>query len=190
MNIIKTTIPGCFELQPLVLKDERGTFVKTFRKDIFDKHDLTTDFTEEYYSCSKKGVLRGFHFQLPPHDHVKIVYCVSGTIMDAIIDLRKDLPTCGQHAVFELSGEKANALYLEKGIAHAFYVMSKFAIVMYKTTTVYAQEHDAGILWDSAGVLWPDDTPVLSRRDKNFTPLSQFQSPFINAGSKDDQEDE
>ena len=106
--------------------------------------------------------------------------------MDAIIDLRKGSPTYKHHAVFELSGEKANTLYLEKGIAHAFYVMSDSAIVMYKVTTVYASEHDAGILWKSAGVPWPDDMPVLSGRDKSFPPLGQFESPFIDAGRKDD----
>lgn len=179
MNVLESTVPGCFEIQPDVLKDERGTFVKTFHRDIFDKFGLTTNFAEEYYSCSKRGVLRGFHFQLPPHDHVKIVYCVSGTIMDAIIDLRKGSPTYGKHAVFELSGERSNALYLEKGIAHAFYVKSDFAIVMYKVTTVYAPKHDAGILWNSAGVPWPDNMPVLSKRDKSFPSLSQFKSPFI-----------
>ncbi|MBN1548310.1 MAG: dTDP-4-dehydrorhamnose 3,5-epimerase [Syntrophaceae bacterium] len=186
MNIVEATIPGCFEIFPNVLKDKRGTFVKTFHQDVFGKYGLTTDFAEEYYSCSKSGVLRGFHFQLPPHDHVKFVYCVSGTIMDAIIDLRKGSPTYGQHAVFELSGEKANALCLGKGIAHAFYVMSDFAIVMYKVTTVYAPEHDAGILWNSADVPWPDDIPVLSDRDKNFLPLDQFKSPFIYTGIKDE----
>jgi len=186
MNIIKTNIPGCFEIHPDVLKDERGTFVKTFHQDIFGKHGLTTNFAEEYYSCSKKGVLRGFHFQLPPHDHVKMVYCVSGAIMDAIIDLRKGSPTYRQHAVFELSGEKANTLYLGKGIAHAFYVMSDFAIFMYKVTTVYAPEHDAGILWNSVDVPWPNEMPILSGRDKGFPPLSQFASPFIYAGRKDD----
>ncbi len=186
MNVKETIIPCCFEIHPDVIKDERGTFVKTFHQDIFDKHGLNTDFAEEYYSYSKKGVLRGFHFQIPPHDHVKIVYCVSGTVMDAIIDLRKGSPTCGQHAVFELTGERANALYLEKGIAHAFYTMSDFAIVMYKVTTVHAPAHDAGILWNSAGVPWPDDMPVLSERDKSFPPLSRVKSPFIYAGKKDE----
>lgn len=186
MNIIQTNIPGCFEIQPDVIKDERGTFVKTFHQDIFDKYGLVTNFAEEYYSCSKKRVLRGFHFQLPPHDHAKIVYCVSGTIMDAIIDLRKGSPTCGKHTVFELSGEKENGLYLEKGIAHAFYVVSHFAIVMYKVTTAYAPEYDAGILWNSAAVQWPEDMPILSARDKSFPPLGQFESPFIYADRKDD----
>lgn len=186
MNIIQTNILGCYEIRPDVIKDERGTFVKTFHQDIFGKHGLTTDFAEEYYSYSNKGVLRGFHFQLPPHDHIKVVYCVSGTIMDAIIDLRKGSPTHGQHAVFELSGEKANALYLEKGIAHAFYVLSDFAIVIYKVTTVHAPEHDAGILWNSTGVPWPANTPVLSVRDKSFPPLDQFESPFVYAGRKDE----
>ncbi len=186
MNIIKTNIAGCFEIYPDVFKDERGAFVKTFHQDIFDKHGLTTDFAEEYYSCSKKGVLRGFHFQLPPHDYVKIVYCVFGTVMDAVVDLRKGSRTYGQHAVFELSGEKANALYLERGLAHGYYVMSDFAIVMYKVTTIYAPEHDFGILWNSAGVPWPDDMPILSKRDKGFPPLCQFESPFIYGSRKVD----
>jgi dTDP-4-dehydrorhamnose 3,5-epimerase len=186
MKIIKTKIPGCFEILPNILKDERGTFVKIFYQDIFDKHGLTTYFAEEYYSYSKKRVLRGFHFQLPPHDHIKIVYCISGTIVDVIIDLRVGSPTYRQHAVFEVSGEKANALYLEKGIAHAFYVMSDFAIVMYKVTTVYAPKHDAGILWNSVREPWPDDQPILSGRDKSLPPLDQFESPFIYTSRKDD----
>jgi len=179
MKIIETIIRRCFEIHPDVLKDERGTFVKTFHQDIFSEHGLTTDFAEEYYSYSNKGVLRGFHFHLPPHDHVKVVYCVSGAIMDAVIDLRKGSPTYGQHAVFELSGDKANMPYLEKGIAHAFYVVSDLAIVMYKVTTVYAPEHDTGILWNSANIPWPDMNPVVSVRDQGFAPLESFQSPFV-----------
>ena len=186
LKIRELSIPGCFEIQPDVLKDKRGSFVKTFHWDIFCKHGLTTNFAEEYYSCSKKGVLRGFHFQLPPHDHIKIVYCVSGTIMDVIVDLRVGSPTYGEYAAFELSGEKANMLYLDKGIAHGFYTKSDSALVMYKVTTVYAPEHDAGILWNSAGVPWPDDMPVLSKRDKSFPPFCQFESPFIYVGRKDD----
>ena len=186
MNTIGINIPGCFEIHPDVLKDERGTFVKTYHQDIFGKHGLTTDFVEEYYSYSNKRVLRGFHFQLPPHDHIKLVYCVSGIIMDAIVDLRKGSPTYKKYAFFELSGEKANALYLGKGVAHAFYVLSDFAIVMYKVTSVYAPEYDTGILWNSAGVPWPDDMPILSKRDKTFPPLGQFESPFIYPGNKDD----
>ena len=186
MNVIKTNIPGCFEIHPDVIKDERGTFVKTFHRDIFDKHGLTTDFAEEYYSYSKKGVLRGLHFQLPPHDHIKMVYCVRGRILDAIVDLRKGSPTFGGYALFELSDENAQVLYLGRGIAHGFYALSNEAIVMYKVTTIYAPEHDAGILWNSAGVPWPDNMPILSKRDKSFPPLSQFESPFIYAGRKDE----
>ena len=186
MDIVRTSIPGCFEIHADVLKDARGIFVKIFHRDIFDKYGLTTDFAEEYYSWSRKSVLRGFHFQLPPHDHVKIVCCLSGAVIDAIVDLRKGSPTCGKHAIFELSGEKANGLYLENGIAHAFYVVSRFAIVMYKVTTVYAPEYDAGILWNSAAVQWPDDMPILSERDKSFPPLGQFESPFIYVNRKDD----
>lgn len=179
LHVRKLSIPGCFEMKTDVFKDERGTFVKTFHQDVFDKHGLATDFAEEYYSYSIKGVLRGFHFQLPPDDHIKLVNCVSGTIMDVVIDLRKGSPTYKQHAVFELSGEKGNALYLEKGIAHAFYVMSDFAIVLYKVTTVYAPENDSGILWNSTGIPWPDTNPRVSDRDRSFSALGEFNTPFI-----------
>ena len=172
MTISETPIPGCFEIHPDVIKDERGVFVKTFNKAIFEQYNLAADFAEEYYSCSKKGVLRGFHFQMPPHEHIKIVSCVYGMVMDAIVDLRKGSPSYGKHVVFELGGEGAKALYLAKGVAHAFYAMSDLAIVMYKVTTAYAPAHDAGILWNSAGVEWPGDTPILSKRDRAFQPFS------------------
>ncbi|MCP3873877.1 MAG: dTDP-4-dehydrorhamnose 3,5-epimerase [Desulfobacteraceae bacterium] len=179
MNIVPTKINDCFEISPNVQKDDRGVFVKNFHQDIFIRHGLKTKFAEEYYSYSKKGVLRGFHFQIPPYDHVKMVYCVSGTIMDAIVDLRKGSPTYGHSLVFELKGEVPKALYLEKGIAHAFYVMSEFAIVMYKVTSVYSPEHDAGILWNSTNVSWPANNPILSERDKCFPPIDKFDSPFF-----------
>ena len=89
IEIRQTEILGCFEIIPKVLKDERGTFVKTFHQDIFKANGLETHFVEEYYSFSKKRVLRGLHFQLPPMDHVKLICCVSGKVLDAVVDLRK-----------------------------------------------------------------------------------------------------
>ena len=170
--------PGCFLLQSRIFQDNRGTFVKIFHEEIFKAFGLETNFAEEYYSFSYQGVLRGLHFQLPPHDHVKIVYCVQGRIMDAIVDLRKDSPTYGNYATYELSSEKANALYLAKGIAHGFYVLSEFAIVVYKVTSLYSSEHDTGILWNSVGIPWPDPYPIMSERDKSLVPFADFKTPF------------
>ena len=146
MQINETNISGCYEIIPRKIEDSRGLFIKTLHEEFFSAQGLRTEFSEEYYSKSKQNVLRGLHFQTPPHDHVKMVYCVSGRILDAIVDLRIDSPTYREFRIFELSDENAKILYLDKGIAHGFYTVSPAAIVMYKVSTVYASENDKGIL--------------------------------------------
>ena len=148
--------------------------------------ELRTDWAEEYYSVSVKGVLRGFHFQLPPHDHDKLVYCPSGQVLDVVLDLRTGSPSFGKHCIFDLNGDMANVLYIPKGCAHGFFTRSDQALMMYKVTSVYAPDADAGILWSSAGVTWPDVTPQISARDASFPALSQFCSPFRYVGGADE----
>ncbi len=172
-------LSGCFEIQPKIFKDQRGTFVKTFHVDLFAQHGLNTEWKEEYYSVSHNGVLRGLHFQLPPHDHEKLVYCPSGSVLDAVVDLRKGSPTFAHHALITLSADKANMIYIPRGLAHGFYTLSESATVMYKVATVYAPEHDTGIRWDSAGIPWPSNNPVISDRDSKFIRLDDFKSPFV-----------
>jgi len=179
MNIIPTVIPGCFEVHPRVMADLRGRFVKTFHCKVFQQFGLSTDFMEEYYSVSCRHVLRGLHFQIPPFDQCKLVYCVEGEVLDAIVDLRKGSPTFGQHALFQLKASQANMLFMASGIAHGFYVTSSQAIMMYKVTTVYSANHDLGILWNSANIPWPDVAPVLSSRDQQFPSFTEFHSPFV-----------
>ncbi len=179
MKIIKTIIPGCFEIVPNIFKDERGLFVKTFHQDIFEENRLNIQWAEEYYSISRQGVLRGLHFQLPPHDHVKLVYCLYGEVFDAVVDLRKGSPTFGKYAIFRLNADQANMLYIPSGLAHGFYTLTETATMMYKVSTVYAPEHDTGILWNSANIPWPDTNPIISARDRGFIPLKSFQSPFV-----------
>jgi len=171
-------IPGCYEVCPKIFTDERGLFVKTFHHDLFAAHGLETRFAEEYYSFSRQRVLRGLHFQLPPRDHVKLVYCVAGEVLDAVVDLRVGSPTYGTHETIVLSARKANMLYIPAGVAHGFYVTGESALMMYKVTTVHSPEHDAGILWDSVGIPWPDAHPVVSGRDSGFVPFAAFVSPF------------
>ena len=115
----------------------------------------------------------------PPSDHAKLVYCIRGQVLDAVVDLRRGSPTFGRHATFDLCAEKANALYLPPGLAHGFCTMSETATVVYKVTTEYAPEHDGGILWNSAGIGWTEASPVLSGRDLGFPPLENFQTPFV-----------
>lgn len=179
VDIKQTKIPGCYEMLPKVIRDERGIFIKTFHQDVFKENGLETYFAEEYYSFSQQGVLRGLHFQLLPMDHVKLVYCVSGKVFDAVVDLRIGSPTYGRSETFELSAEKANMLYIPKGLAHGFYVISENAIMMYKVTTIYSTEHDTGILWNSVDVPWPDNKPVISQRDSRFISFADFKSPFF-----------
>lgn len=179
MKFKETTIPGCFEIFPEVFKDNRGLFVKTFYQDIFRERVLDIHYTEEYYSFSYKGVLRGLHFQLPPMEYAKLVYCVYGNVFDVVLDLRIGSPTYGGFEIFELSAEKANMVYIPKGLAHGFYVLSKNTIMMYKVTTMHSPKHDTGILWNSTGIPWPDKKPVISKRDSNLISFADFKSPFI-----------
>ncbi|KAF0196333.1 MAG: dTDP-4-dehydrorhamnose 3 5-epimerase [Bacillota bacterium] len=178
MRIESTVIPDCYEMHPVIHTDKRGVFVKTFYEDFFAKNGLKTSFAEEYYSCSWRGVLRGLHFQAPPHDHTKLVFCVLGEVLDAVVDLRVGSPTYGKFETFRLSAQKANMIYVPQGLAHGFYVLSESAILMYKVTTIHSPEHDTGILWSSAGIPWPCLNPIMSARDSMFPPLASFVSPF------------
>lgn len=173
-----SNLAGCFELQPKVFEDARGRFVKVFHEQIFAAQGLETNFAEEYYSVSSKNVIRGMHFQTPPMDHIKMVYCVEGEVMDTVVDLRVGSPTYGQYALFELSSAKANSIYIPKGMAHGFCVRSEQAIMVYKVSTIYSPAHDAGILWNSVGIPWPLEQPCISDRDKSFPSYADLKSPF------------
>ncbi len=171
-------IPGCFELQPKVFEDARGRFVKIFHEQAFAAHGLETAFSEEFYSVSHKNVIRGLHFQSPPMDGIKVVYCVKGEILDAAVDLRVGSPTYGQFDLFDLSSAKANIVYIPKGVAHGFCVLSEQAILVYKVSSMYSPSHDSGVLWNSVGIPWPITEVVLSARDSTFPRLDEFESPF------------
>lgn len=177
-DITPSRMAGCFEIQPRVFEDARGRFVKVFHDVAFAGLGLEVDFKEEYYSVSLRHVIRGLHFQTPPMDHVKVVYCVEGTVLDALVDLRKGSPTYGEFALFELSAGKANGLYIPKGVAHGFSVQSDRAVMVYKVGTVHSPTHDAGIRWDSVGIPWGVDAPIMSDRDRAFPALADFESPF------------
>jgi len=175
-----TAIRGCFEIQPRCFDDARGRFVKVFHKEYFAKLDLETDFAEEFYSKSHKGIIRGMHFQTPPEEHVKMVYCVQGEVFDVVLDLRVGSPTYGKAISFCLSADTGNYLYISKGLAHGFCATSDLATLIYKVSTVYAPHHDSGVLWSSIDIDWPTTSPVVSERDARFISFSEFSSPFLN----------
>lgn len=161
-----------------MLEDKRGRFVKLFHSDFFSQHQLVENFEEQYYSTSKSRVLRGLHFQVPPHGHVKVVTCISGEIVDVVFDLRKKSTTYGQFISVELSSEKANLLYVPEGLAHGFYVMSEQATFLSLNSRKFSAECDAGIRWDSIGFEWPDPEPIVSEKDRNMIGFQEFVSPF------------
>ena len=178
MKIVETTIIGCYEVYPLDLRDQRGRFVKPFHQEEFMNAGLDLHIKEEYYSVSKKNVLRGLHFQLPPKATIKAVTCLGGTIFDAVVDLRTDSPTYLKHFALELSEEKGNLLFIPEGLAHGFCTLSKEATVLYMCSEVYSQEHDTGLKWNSAGIPWPVEHPIVSEKDNGLNEVDQFESPF------------
>ena len=177
-QVRSTNIPGCLEIRPRIHEDQRGRLIKVFQRQAFNELGLCTNFTEDFYSASRRGVIRGLHFQVPPADHIKLVYCLEGRIQDAVVDLRNSSPTFGQHALIELSAEASNMLYIPCGLAHGFCTLSETAIVAYKMSKSHSPEHDQGILWNSAGILWAEPTPLVSERDSSHPQLANFQSPF------------
>ena len=185
MRIEHTALQDCLHIQPDVHVDERGTFVKTFHRDQFAAHGLATGFAESFHSVSRRGVLRGLHFQLPPHDHVKLVHCTAGRAFDVAVDLRVGSPTEGRWAAFELSAEQNNMLYIPAGFAHGWYALTEGAQLTYQVTTIHAPQHDSGIHWDSAGIRWPDMSPLVSVRDARLLQLCDFHSPFVYKASVD-----
>ena len=177
-KLFETIMPGCYEVQPIKRFDERGYFVKTFHNAEFSAFNLETHFTEEYYSWSHHNVIRGLHFQTPPNDHAKLVYCPVGEVTDVLLDLRVGSSMYGKIASFTLLESKANMLYIAPGLAHGFVVRSQQALMMYKVTSVYAPSSDEGICWDSIDFDWAVKTPIVSERDQQFQKLTGFKSPF------------
>jgi dTDP-4-dehydrorhamnose 3,5-epimerase len=178
MKLIPTSLEGCFEVIPFFAEDERGTFVKTFHAERFAELGLPTEWSEEYYSSSRKGVIRGMHFQTPPHDHEKLVYCIQGRVLDVVVDLRRMSPTFGQHIAVELKATGGHGLMIPKGMAHGFLALTADVLMAYKVTTVYAPDHDAGIRWDSFGLDWGVGQPVVSARDRAHPAFADFDPPF------------
>lgn len=176
--IAETRIDGCFRVKLPRHPDARGCFVKSFHLPTFESSGLQSHFAEDFFSISRKDVLRGFHFTSPPRHGAKLVYVIQGSVFDAILDLRPSSPTYGQHQSFELDAEHGDAIYLAAGIAHAFLATSEVTIVGYKAECAHHGDNDAGVRWDSASVAWPISEPILSERDRALPPLAQYSSPF------------
>ena len=179
MTFEEQSIKGVYLIHQFYAEDSRGSFSKTIHKDAFVEKGLPIHFEESYYSISAKNVVRGMHFQLPPHDHYKLVYVAQGEVLDVVLDLRKKSPTFRQAISVKLK-EHIHGLYIPTGCAHGFMALQDNTIMIYNVSTVYNKEADAGILYNSFGFEWPIEENILSKRDKSFQTLKEFETPFLN----------
>ena len=171
-------------LQPLVLdlpafSDDRGSFIKTFHDTTLKQHGISFELKESYFSISHKDVIRGMHFQLPPHHHAKVVFCPQGAILDVIVDLRVGSPSYGKFQAQELSLDNHKAFYIPPGFAHGFKALTDNAMTYYLVSSEYSKDHDTGIRYDSIAFDWDCNDPVISARDLAFPAIGSFNSPFV-----------
>ncbi len=172
MNILRTDLDGPLILEPKVFGDARGFFMESWNQRSFDAavgHPVT--FVQDNHSRSARGVLRGLHYQLPPHAQGKLVRCTQGRVFDVAVDMRAASPTFGRWAGVELSGDNHRQFWIPPGFAHGFLVLSDSADFLYKTTAFYHQPSEAAVRWDdpALAVDWPLDgiEPLLSGKDRD-----------------------
>jgi dTDP-4-dehydrorhamnose 3,5-epimerase len=167
-------------IEPKVFEDGRGFFMETYKMPDFTAAGIRVNFVQENHSRSSKGVLRGLHYQNPPFAQGKLVSVVRGEIFDVAIDIRKGSPTWGKWVGVILSEKNKHILYVPEGFAHGFCVLSQIAEVIYKTTSVYSAESEAGIIWDDAdlNIQWPVKEPILSEKDKKWPTLKNTDIRF------------
>ena len=180
MKINKTFIEDLLIIEPQLFKDDRGFFYESYNKNNLDKV-IDVVFVQDNESKSNRGVIRGLHFQKPPHAQTKLVRCVSGEVLDIAVDLRKNSKTYGKSFSIELSSKNNKQLFVPKGFAHGFQVLSEEAIVNYKVDNFYNPKYESGIIWNDKdlSIDWNlDIKPVLSVKDLKLISFKDLKSPF------------
>lgn len=183
INVVETAIPGVLIIEPKAFGDARGYFMESFNaREFAQKTGLEVSFVQDNLSKSRRGVLRGLHFQRPPHAQSKLVGVVKGRVLDVAVDIRKGSATYGQHVAVELTEENHKQMFVPRGFAHGFAVLSEEAIFQYKCDAFYAPEAEGGIsiLDASLGIDWglPMAEAILSEKDTQHPLLKDFESPF------------
>ena len=182
MNLIKTTIDGLVVLQPTIFKDHRGYFMESFNKKNINNLIGDVNFVQENESESSRGVLRGLHFQNPPFTQAKLVRCLKGSVLDVALDLRKNSKTYGNFETTILSEDNKNQLFIPKGFAHGFVVLSETAIFSYKADNYYNADFESGILWNDPDLKidWKINKKeiIVSQKDTKLSTFNNFVSPF------------
>lgn len=182
MEVIKTAIDGLVIIEPKIFKDARGYFFESFSQREFEEKVRPIRFVQDNESMSSYGVIRGLHFQKPPYSQSKLVRCVKGRVLDVVVDIRKGSPTYGQHVAVELSEENHRELFIPRGFAHGFAVLSETAVFQYKCDNFYTPEADCGISIkdEELGIDWhiPIENAILSEKDLKHACLKEFDTPF------------
>lgn len=170
MEYITTEIEGVYIIQPRVFDDSRGYFFESWKRDEFEAHVGKVDFVQDNESKSSYGVLRGLHYQRGEHAQAKLVRVISGRVLDVAVDLRKSSPTFGRHVMVELSGDNKRQLFIPRGFAHGFLVLSQETVFAYKVDNVYAPQAEASIRWDdeTVGISWPIDAKDVVTSEKDL----------------------
>ena len=175
MKVIKTDIEGVVIIEPEVFGDIRGYFMESFSQRVFEREVAPVRFVQDNRSYSRYGVVRGLHYQREPYAQSKLVSCVVGRVLDVAVDIREGSPTYGKHVAVELSAENHRQLFIPKGFAHGFAVLSEEALFEYKCDEFYHPEAECGIAWNDPriGIDWrlPKEDVILSAKDSNYKNL-------------------
>ena len=182
MNLIKTKLDGLVVLKPTVFKDNRGYFMESYNQQNINKLLGNVNFVQDNESESSRGVLRGLHFQKPPYTQAKLVRCLKGSVLDVVLDLRKDSKTYGIFETISLTEENKKQLFIPKGFAHGFIVLSKSAIFSYKVDNYYNPDSESGVLWSDLdlNIDWKTNKNeiIVSEKDKNLPTFNEIINPF------------
>lgn len=177
MKVFETKLPGVLVLEPEVFSDSRGSFMETWSKRRYEDVGINEDFVQDNVSFSRKGVLRGLHYQFP-HAQGKLIQVLSGEVFDVAVDIRVGSATFGKWVAEILSGDNHRQLYIRPGFAHGFYVMSESAVFSYKCTDYYNREAESGIIWNDPelNIDWPGEEPLLSAKDTAYPSLKDIDA--------------
>lgn len=181
MEVIKTDLDGLLVIKPKVFNDPRGYFYESFNKLKFEAEGISFDFVQDNISKSKKGTIRGLHYQVGKFAQGKLCFVISGKVMDVAVDIRFGSPTFGKHFSCELSEENHTQLWIPPGFAHGFSVLSDETIFAYKCTAPYSKEHERSIIYNDPGlnIDWRIENPIVSEKDLNAPSFKDIQKDFI-----------
>jgi dTDP-4-dehydrorhamnose 3,5-epimerase len=177
MQMIKTSLPGVLIIEPEVFQDSRGFFMETYHQERYKEIGIDDVFVQDNFSHSNQNVLRGLHYQRK-HPQAKLVHVIKGIIFDVVVDIRLSSPWFGQWLGKELSEFNGRQIYVPKGFAHGFCVLSETADVLYKCSDIYRPDDEGGIHWSDPeiGIKWPVNNPLLSEKDSKFSRLDSVGS--------------